>query len=82
MATCVLHNYLRRSATVFTPDNNLYRENTDTGTIELGLEPTNFVRLQQSHNQRVNNDAKQVINLYMHYFNNESAVERQQRMVH
>lgn len=83
MSTCVLHNYLRRrSTTVYAPDHNLYRENTDTGTIELGLQPTNFISLQQSHNQRVNNDAKQVRELYMHYFNNEGAVPWQQRMVH
>lgn len=83
MATCVLHNYLRRKrGIVYAPDNNVYKENTDTGTIEWGLQATDFLPLQQTHNQRVNNDAKQVRELYMHYFNNEGAVEWQQRMVH
>lgn len=53
MATCVLHNFLRRRyATVYTPENNLYRENMDAGTIELGLEPIHLISLQPSHNRR------------------------------
>lgn len=82
MAACVLHNYLRRRyATVYAPDSTLYRENTDTGTIEWGLAPTNLLALQPTHNLKVNNDAKQVRELYMHYFNNEGAVAWQQKMV-
>ncbi|XP_074036719.1 uncharacterized protein, partial [Leptinotarsa decemlineata] len=74
MATCVLHfcNYLRRKrGIVYAPDNNLYKENTVTGTIEWGLQATHFLPLQQNLNQRVNNDAKQVGELYMHYFNDK-----------
>ncbi|KAK5650121.1 hypothetical protein RI129_001150 [Pyrocoelia pectoralis] len=83
MATCVLHNYLRRrSGNLYAPNNNLYREDALTGTIELGLQPTDFISLQQTHNQRVDNVAKHVRELYLHYFNNEGAVEWQQRMVH
>lgn len=84
MASCVLHNYLRRKCgVVYAPDNNLYKENTDTGAIAWGLQATDyFLPLRQTHNQRVNNDAKQVREVFMHYFTNEGAVEWQQRMVH
>jgi len=83
MATCVLHNFLRRRyATVYTPENNLYTENTTDGTIELGLQSTHMIDLRQGHNRRSNNEAKRVRELFMNYFNNEGKVEWQQRMVH
>lgn len=83
MATCVLHNFLRRRyATVYTPENNLYRENMDAGTIELGLEPIHLISLQPSHNRRSGNDVKEVREMFMNFFNNEGALEWQQRMVH
>lgn len=83
MATCVLHNFLRRrQATVYAPENNLYRENMDTGTVTLGLQATNLVPMQQSQNRRPNNTAKEVRELFMNYFNNEGALEWQQRMIH
>ncbi|CAH1993146.1 unnamed protein product [Acanthoscelides obtectus] len=83
MATCILHNFLRRRyATVYSPENNLYKENIDDGTIELGIQSTHVNDLQRGHNRRPTNEAKKIRELFMNYFNNEGALEWQQRMVH
>lgn len=82
MATCVLHNFLRRRyAAVYTPENHLYRENITDGIIELGIQSNHMINLQQGHSRRSNNEAKNVRQLFVNYFNNEGAVEWQQRMV-
>ncbi len=82
MACCVLHNFLRRKSAGYIPTTNLYREDTDNGTIDMGLQANNIIPLQQTHNQRTNRDAQQVRELFMEYFNNEGSLDWQQRMIY
>lgn len=82
MATCVLHNFLRRRySTVYAPDNNLYRENIEDGTVELGLQSNHMASLQRGYNRKTNKDAKEVRQLFMNYFTNEGAVAWQEKMI-
>ncbi|CAH1984040.1 unnamed protein product [Acanthoscelides obtectus] len=81
MAACVLHNYLRRKCgTANVPEDNVYSENIQDGTIDLGLESTGMTRLQRGYNRGSNNEAKQVRLLFTNYFCHEGALSWQDKM--
>lgn len=82
MASCVLHNFLRRKCgTGYVPENSVYSENVEDGTIDLGLQTTGMIRLQRGHNRRSNDDAKQVRLLFMNYFCHENTLPWQEKMI-
>lgn len=82
IASCVLHNFLRRRyATTYASDNNLYRENLEDGSVELGLQANQMTSLQRGYNRRANKDAQEVRQLFMNYFNSEGAIPWQERMI-
>lgn len=84
IACATLHNFLRRKCpTDYTPDNNLYNENTTQGEINCGIsaDSQSLLQLQLGQNRNVHKSAKEIRDSFLHYFNNEGAVAWQDNMV-
>ena len=58
------------------PRDAIYSENTEEGTIRTGLitNNSNLANLQSELNRNPLNDAEEVRNQFVQYFNNEGAV--------
>jgi len=84
MASCVLHNFLRKkSSTFYTSANHIDSEDTESGNIIQGQwrQIGEMVPLQQSSSYTPQN-AKLVRDKYKEYFNNEGKVSFQEKMIH
>ncbi|XP_008181021.1 uncharacterized protein LOC103308774 [Acyrthosiphon pisum] len=84
MASCVLHNFLRKkSSTFYTSANHIDSEDTESGNIIQGQwrQIGEMVPLQQSLSYTPQN-AKLVRDKYKEYFNNEGKVSFQEKMIH
>ncbi|KAJ8971539.1 hypothetical protein NQ317_014971 [Molorchus minor] len=69
-----------RYATVYAPDNILYRENHEDGTVEIGSQANDMASLQRGYNRRTSKEGKEVRQLFMNYFNsNDGAVAWQEK---
>ena len=83
MASCALHNFLRRnSSNYYTSVNQLDIENLDTGNIIQGQwhHIGEMVLLQRTLNYS-NRNAKSVRDKFKQYFNNEGKVSFQEKMI-
>jgi hypothetical protein len=83
LAICVLHNYLRASSSSYLSLSEVDREDTVSGTVQLGDWRTNSVQLVnlQRRNTAATFQAKQNRENYKNYFNSEGRVEWQDFMI-
>lgn len=77
MACCVLHNYLRRTqgTSYASPDITEHNGNADNITNET---ENAFISLERGHNRRAGEEAKQVREKFLMYFNGEGALDWQE----
>lgn len=83
MASCVLHNFLRRkSSTYYISENQLDKEDLATGKILQGQWRQNgeMVSLQRTSSY-IHNNAKIVRDKFKKYYNNEGKVSFQDKMI-
>lgn len=84
MACCVLHNFLRKKCPQsYTSTDHLDTEDREAGRVTDGLRATenDLLNLDRSRTGNVSQLAKSVREKFMEYFNNEGAVEWQNRMI-
>jgi hypothetical protein len=77
VACCVLHNFLRRTCPhSYTPLDCLDKEDTETGTVTLGLRPdlTNIIDLQSGHDGNTTEKAKVAREMFPTHFKNKGRV--------
>jgi hypothetical protein len=80
LASCVLHNYLLRRASQTVRHNEYDSEVIATGEIISGARPNeNMINLPHSQQRNSSETAKR--DDFKNYFNNEGAVEWQERMI-
>lgn len=83
MASCVLHNFLRRKTATYIQPKNIDREDISTGNILLGDRHTtgDLMSLEVPRQDFPTTDAKAVRNGYKEYYNNVGALDFQHRFV-
>lgn len=84
MASCVLHNFLRKVSTnTYTPPDSVDEENASEGNFQLGLRanPMHFTGLKNTFARNYGSEADQTRVSFMKYFNEEGAVSWQEQMI-
>lgn len=84
MACCVLHNFLRKkAAATYTPPDSLDYEDTDTFTLREGLRcrDDKIAALRPNQHRRAHNDAKEVRDSFMDFFNTTGSVPWQHKVL-
>lgn len=85
MACCALHNFLRRKiGDHYTPTCSLDIDDIENGTTQLGLrpEPNTLTNIQKGFSRHAANNAKCVRESFMRYFNNDGAVQWQNKFIY
>ncbi|XP_068212094.1 uncharacterized protein [Palaemon carinicauda] len=89
LASCVLHNFLRRSCRKsYTPQNMIDFENTESGILQDGdwrkadYNATHFANIQVARQRNACDSAKDVRFSYVEYFSGNGKVPWQDTMIH
>lgn len=83
LATCVLHNFLRKSSKNYISNNCVDAEDIINDTFQDGAwrQQNNMLQLTQNSQNRLTDDGKNVRNIFLNYFNNEGSVPFQDKMI-
>ena len=84
LASCVLHNFLRDKAPLYSPKDSIDFENTDEGKIELGTwrsEQCGLTSVSITGSNNYRNDAKLIREHFCDYFNTSGQVSWQNKFI-